>query len=68
MVQKGYGWMLKVAGDYFFDDTYSFIMKHKDKMPRTALRYATEKWPKARRQQALQKARLQARLKAMRKI
>ena len=45
LVQKGYGWMLKVTGDYFFDDAYNFVMKYKNKMPRTALRYAIEKWP-----------------------
>ena len=55
MVQKGYGWMLKVTGDYFFDDAYRFVMKHKDVMPRTALRYAIEKWPEARRKAAMGK-------------
>jgi 3-methyladenine DNA glycosylase AlkD len=55
LVQKGYGWMLKVAGDYFFDDVEKFVMKHKDRMPRTALRYAIEKWPTAKRKQAMTK-------------
>jgi 3-methyladenine DNA glycosylase AlkD len=55
LVQKGYGWMLKVTGDYFFDEAYRFVMKHKDDMPRTALRYAIEKWPAAKRKQAMRK-------------
>ncbi|MFH1314047.1 MAG: DNA alkylation repair protein [Candidatus Eisenbacteria bacterium] len=53
LVQKGYGWMLKVAGDYFFDDVHKFVMKHKKRMSRTALRYAIEKWPAAKRKQAM---------------
>ncbi len=55
LVQKGYGWMLKVAGDYFFDDLHKFVMKHKNRMPRTALRYAIEKWPAVKRKQAMKK-------------
>ena len=55
MVQKGYGWLLKVTGDYFFDDAYRFVMKHKDVMPRTALRYAVEKWPEAKRRKAMKR-------------
>jgi 3-methyladenine DNA glycosylase AlkD len=55
LVQKGYGWMLKVAGDYFFEDVRDFVMEHKDVMPRTALRYAIEKWPKGDRSRAMKK-------------
>ncbi len=55
LVQKGYGWMLKVAGDYFFEDARKFVMKHKHEMPRTALRYAIEKWPPARRREAMKR-------------
>jgi 3-methyladenine DNA glycosylase AlkD len=55
LVQKGYGWMLKVAGDYFFEDVHRFVMKHRDHMPRTALRYAIEKWPAAKRKQAMRR-------------
>jgi 3-methyladenine DNA glycosylase AlkD len=53
LVQKGYGWMLKVTGDHFFDEAEKFVMKHKNRMPRTALRYAIEKWPAAKRKQAM---------------
>lgn len=53
LVQKGYGWMLKVTGDYFFEDARKFVVKHKNEMPRTALRYAIEKWPAAQRSKAM---------------
>ncbi len=45
MVRKGYGWMLKEASKYNQKKVFEFVMKHKDKMPRTALRYAIEKLP-----------------------
>jgi 3-methyladenine DNA glycosylase AlkD len=53
LVQKGYGWMLKVAGDHFFEETRAFVLRHKDRMPRTALRYAIEKWPPSERRRAM---------------
>ena len=55
LVQKGYGWLLKVTGDYFFDDAYRFVMKHKHVMPRTALRYAIEKWPEKKKRAAMKR-------------
>lgn len=45
MVQKGYGWMLKEASKYNQPHVFAFVMEHKAKMPRTALRYAIEKLP-----------------------
>jgi 3-methyladenine DNA glycosylase AlkD len=53
LVQKGYGWMLKEAGDRFFPEVHGFVITHKHKMPRTALRYAIEKWPAADRKEAM---------------
>jgi 3-methyladenine DNA glycosylase AlkD len=55
LVQKGYGWMLKVTSDYCFEDAYEFVMTHKHDMPRTAFRYAIEKWPPARRREAMKR-------------
>jgi 3-methyladenine DNA glycosylase AlkD len=55
MVQKGYGWMLKEAGNRHQRDVFNYVMKHKDKMPRTALRYAIEKLPPPMRRQAMSK-------------
>lgn len=45
MVQKGYGWMLKVCSQKNPQTVFDYVMHHKDKMPRTALRYAIEKLP-----------------------
>lgn len=53
LVQKGYGWMLKVAADKYQKEVFDFVMKHKAKMPRTALRYAIEKMPKNLKQKAM---------------
>lgn len=43
MVQKGYGWMLKVASQAYEKPVFDYVMKNKKTMPRTALRYAIEK-------------------------
>jgi 3-methyladenine DNA glycosylase AlkD len=45
MVQKGYGWMLKVASGSHQKEVFNYIMKKKSTMPRTSLRYAIEKMP-----------------------
>ena len=53
LVQKGYGWMLKEASNTFPDEVFDFVMNHKAKMPRTALRYAIEKYPQESRKKAM---------------
>ncbi len=45
MVQKGYGWMLKVASQSHLEEVFTYVMKNKSVMPRTSLRYAIEKMP-----------------------
>ncbi len=40
LVQKGYGWMLKVASQRYRNEVYDYVMKNKATMPRTALRYS----------------------------
>jgi 3-methyladenine DNA glycosylase AlkD len=55
MVQKGYGWMLKEAGNVYPDEVFAYVLKHKDVMPRTALRYAIEKYPPTKRKQAMKR-------------
>jgi 3-methyladenine DNA glycosylase AlkD len=45
MVQKGYGWMLKVASQAHLKEVFDYVIKNKAVMPRTALRYAIEKMP-----------------------
>jgi 3-methyladenine DNA glycosylase AlkD len=53
MVQKGYGWMLKEASNRFPDQVFRYVMKNKQSMPRTALRYAIEKLPANKRKEAM---------------
>jgi len=55
LVQKGYGWMLKEASNADQKAVFDFVMKHKSKMPRTALRYAIEKMPSKLKKQAMKK-------------
>ncbi|UCG61504.1 MAG: DNA alkylation repair protein [Candidatus Zixiibacteriota bacterium] len=55
LVQKGYGWMLKEASNTFRQDVFVYVMKHKARMPRTALRYAIEKMPVDLRKRAMAK-------------
>ncbi len=55
MVQKGYGWMLKEAANIFPKEVFEYVMAHKDQMPRTALRYAIEKYPAQKRKQAMRR-------------
>lgn len=54
LVQKGYGWMLKVAAEKHPDAVFQFIMKNKIGMPRTALRYAIEKMSDEMRKKAME--------------
>ncbi len=53
LVQKGYGWMLKEATKCFEDQIFSYVLKHKEQMPRTALRYAIEKLSTVQKKQAM---------------
>jgi len=55
MVQKGYGWLLKVASQSHKIKIFDYVMKNKSIMPRTALRYAIEKMPQALRNEAMKK-------------
>ena len=55
MVQKGYGWMLKVASQVHQQEVYEYVLAHKTTMPRTALRYAIEKMPKELKNRAMGK-------------
>ncbi len=55
MVQKGYGWMLKAASEYYRDEVFEYVMSKKAVMPRTSLRYAIEKMPPDLRGKAMAK-------------
>jgi 3-methyladenine DNA glycosylase AlkD len=55
MVQKGYGWMLKVASQTHQNEVFDYVFSKRDVMPRTALRYAIEKMPKELKTKAMGK-------------
>lgn len=55
LIQKAYGWALREAGKTHQKEVFNFVMKHRDKMPRTALRYAIELMPKSLKQKAMAK-------------
>ncbi len=55
MVQKGYGWMLKVASQAHQKEVFEYVMSRKKTMPRTALRYAIEKMPPELKAKAMAK-------------
>ena len=55
MVQKGYGWLLKEAGRLHCKEIFAYVMKNKNIMPRTSLRYAIELMPKELKTEAMKK-------------
>ncbi|MFA5364124.1 MAG: DNA alkylation repair protein [Candidatus Bathyarchaeia archaeon] len=55
LIQKGYGWMLKEASKKHQTEVFNYVMRNKDVMPRTALRYAIEKMPEELRKKAMKK-------------
>ena len=55
MVQKGYGWMLKVCSQSHLQEVFNFVMERKKVMPRTALRYAIEKMPAGLKAKAMER-------------
>ena len=55
LVQKGYGWLLKVTSHLHQKEVFDYVMKNKENMPRTALRYAIEKMPQFLRLEAMKR-------------
>jgi 3-methyladenine DNA glycosylase AlkD len=55
LVQKGYGWLLKEESRTHQKEVFNYVLKNKNIMPRTALRYAIEKMPKELRIKAMKK-------------
>ena len=55
LVQKGYGWLLKEASRLHQQEVFDYVLKRKQVMPRTALRYAIELMPEAVRKVAMEK-------------
>jgi 3-methyladenine DNA glycosylase AlkD len=55
LVQKGYGWLLKEESRTHQKEIFDYIIKNKNIMPRTALRYAIEKMPRELKEKAMKK-------------
>lgn len=54
LMHKACGWMMREAGKFDITLVEEFIIKNYNKMPRTMLRYAIEKFPEAKRKSFLQ--------------
>ena len=55
LMHKATGWMLREAWKKDSGRVEAFLWKHKDRMPRTMLRYAIEKMPESRRKQLMKR-------------
>lgn len=55
MVQKGCGWLLKEASRRHTPEVFRYVMRNKEVMPRTALRYAIELMPGELRKEAMRR-------------
>lgn len=57
LIHKATGWLLREAGKTDADRLERFLRRHGPRIPRTALRYAIERFPPARRKRLLEETR-----------
>lgn len=53
LIHKAMGWMLREAGKRSPEELLEFLRRHYEKMPRTALRYAIERFPAEQKKRIL---------------
>jgi 3-methyladenine DNA glycosylase AlkD len=54
-ILKGIGWLLKTCSNYKPNEIIKYLNKNKTRLPRLVLRYASEKLPKQKRVEILNK-------------
>ncbi|MBI1763715.1 MAG: DNA alkylation repair protein [Acidobacteria bacterium] len=57
LIHKAIGWLLREAGRADLPRLRAFLLQHGPRLPRTALRYAIERFPEAERKQLLAQTR-----------